>query len=129
MMQDFLELCHQNEWLPVTRYLVRREDHPKRKKALPRYIPESVMQQLNEHIDDLPESVMRMTLVIIECGMRISELLHLKQDCLLQDKAGDWFLRYYQFKMKKEITVPISRELVRVIQEQCRYVQEHLGEL
>ena len=128
MLRDFLELCHQEEWLPVKRYLVRREDYPKRKKALPRYIPESVLQQLNEHIDELPESVMRMTLVIMECGMRISELLHLKQDCLLQDKAGDWFLRYYTFKMKKELTIPISRELVRVIQEQRRYIQAHLGQ-
>lgn len=127
MLRDFLELCNQNDWLPVGRYLIRREDYPTRKKALPRYIPESVLQQLNEHIDELPESVMRMTLVIMECGMRISELLHLKQDCLLQDKAGDWFLRYYTFKMKKELTIPISRELVEVIQEQRRYIQEHLG--
>ena len=59
--------------------------------------------------------------------MRISELLHLKQDCLLQDKEGDWFLRYYQFKMKKEITIPVSREIVRVVQEQIRYIHEHLG--
>lgn len=108
-------------------YLVRGDDYPKRPKAVPLYIPESVLSQLNAHIDELPESVMRMTLVSMECGMRISELLHLKQDCLLQDKAGDWFLRYYQFKMKKEITIPISRELVRVIQEQRRYVQEQLG--
>lgn len=85
------------------------------------------MQQLNENIDKLPEPVMRMVLVIQECGMRISELLHLKQDCLLQDTAGDWFLRYYQFKMKKEITIPISRELVRVLQEQQHYIQDALG--
>ena len=58
--------------------------------------------------------------------MRISELVHLKFDCLLQDKAGDWFLQYYQFKMKKEITIPISREVVRVIQEQQRYIRQHL---
>lgn len=58
--------------------------------------------------------------------MRISELVHLKFDCLLQDKAGDWFLRYYQFKMKKEITIPISREIARVIQEQHRYIRKHI---
>lgn len=127
-IRDFLDLCYQNAWLPIIRYLIRKEDYPKRPKALPRYIPEFVMQQLMSHVDDLPEPVMRMTLVIIECGMRISELLYLKRDCLLQDKAGDWFLRYYQFKMKKEITIPVSREIVRVIQEQNHYIQEHLGE-
>ncbi|MGB3310358.1 MAG: site-specific integrase [Nodosilinea sp.] len=127
-LRDFLDSCHQNDWLPVTRYLVRREDYPKRPKAIPRYIPEVVMQQLNEHLDDLPELIMRMVLVIQECGMRISELLYLKPDCLLQDRDGDWFLRYYQFKLKKEITIPVSREVVGVVQEQRRYIQEHLSE-
>ncbi len=32
---------------------------------------------------------------------------------------------YYQFKMKKEVTIPISREVVRVIQEQQRYIRQH----
>lgn len=122
----YFEACYQNEWLAVRRYLFRREDYPKIPKSIPRFIPEEVMQQLNQHLEDLSEPAMRMVLVIQECGMRISELLHLKFDCLLQDKAGDWFLRYYQFKMKKEITIPISREVVRVIQEQQRYIRKHL---
>lgn len=118
--------AYQFEWLNVSRYLVRQEDFPKRPKHLPRYIPDEVMRQLNAHLDELAEPVMRMVLVLQECGMRISELVHLKFDCLLQDKAGDWFLRYYQFKMKKEITIPISREVVRVIQEQQRYIRQHI---
>lgn len=122
----YFDACYQNEWLDVSRYLVRPEDCPKIPKRKPRYIPEEVMQQLNQHIGELAEPVMRMVLVLQECGMRISELVNLHFDCLLQDKAGDWFLRYYQFKMKKEITIPISREVVRVIQEQQRYIREHL---
>ncbi|WP_416223713.1 tyrosine-type recombinase/integrase, partial [Staphylococcus aureus] len=43
-----------------------------------------------------------------ECGMRISELCTLKKGCLLEDKDGDYFLKYYQWKMKKEHIVPIS---------------------
>jgi len=122
----FFDACYQNEWLNITRYILRGTDFPKVQKTLPRYIPECVMEQLNQHLDSLPEPVMRMVLVLQECGMRISELIHLKRDCLLQDKAGDWFLRYYQFKMKKEITIPVSREIVRVIQEQEKYIQKHL---
>jgi integrase len=126
-VRGFLEFCYQNNHLDVRRYLIRHEDFPKRPKPLPRYIPEEIMQQLNQHLSDLPEPVMRMILVLQECGMRISELLLMKADCLLQDKAGDWFLRYYQFKMKKEITIPISRELVRLIQEQHQYIRENLN--
>lgn len=123
----YFDACYQNEWLDVSRYLVRQEDFPKIPKHTPRYIPEEVMQQLNKHIGELAEPVMRMVLVLQECGMRISELLHLDFDCLLQDKAGDWFLRYYQFKMKKEVTIPVSREIVRVIQEQQRYIRQHFS--
>jgi integrase/ribosomal protein L37AE/L43A len=126
-VRGFLEFCYQNKHLDVRRYLIRHEDFPKRPKSLPRYIPEEVMQQLNQHLWDLPEPVMRMVLVLQECGMRISELLMMKTDCLLQDKAGDWFLRYYQFKMKKEITIPISRELARLVQEQHQYIRENLN--
>ena len=122
----YLDACYQNEWLNVSRYLVRQEDFPKIPKHVPRFIPEGVMQQLNEHLEELPDPMVRMVLVLQECGMRISELLNLNFDCLLQDKAGDWFLRYYQFKMKKEITIPLSREIVRVIQEQQRYLRQHL---
>jgi integrase/recombinase XerD len=96
------DACYRNEWLDVSRYLVRQEDFPKVPKPNLCHIPEEVMQQLNQHIGELAEPVMRMVLVIQECGMRISELVHLEFDCLLQDKAGDWFLQYYQFKMKKE---------------------------
>lgn len=122
----YFDACYQNEWLDVSRYLVRQEDFPKIPKSIPRYIPEEVMQQLNKYIDKLPEPVMRMVLVLQDCGMRISELVHLKYDCLLQDKAGDWFLKYYQFKMKKEVTIPVSREVAGVIQEQQRYIRKHL---
>lgn len=124
----YFDACYQNQWLNVSRYLVRQEDVPRVPKPLPRFIPEVVMQQLNQHLDDLSEPVMRMVLVLQEGGMRISELVRLSFDCLLQDQEGDWFLRYYQFKMKKEITIPISREVVRVIQEQQRYIRKHLPE-
>jgi len=126
-LRGFLETCIQNRWVRFERYLIRHEDFPKRPKSLPRFIPNEVMSQLNHHLVDLPEPVMRMVLVLQECGMRISELLFLKPDCLLQDKAGDWFMRYYQFKMKKEITIPVSREVVRVIQEQRSYIQAALS--
>ncbi|MFN6558613.1 MAG: tyrosine-type recombinase/integrase [Nostoc sp. ChiSLP01] len=121
----FFDSAYQYQWLDVRRYLVRPEDFPKIEKRLPRYIPEEVMQQLNQYLDDLAEPIIRMVLVLQECGMRISELVNLSFDCLLQDKSGDWFLKYYQFKMKKEITIPISREVVRVIQEQQRYIRKH----
>lgn len=127
-LKTFLELCSRNNWANVTREnLIYREDYPKRPTAVPRYIPQEVLDQLNQHLDTFPEPFRRMVMVLQEVGMRISELCLLPLDCLIQDVHGDWFLRYFQYKMKKELTVPISRETVAVVQEQQKYIENSFG--
>jgi len=126
-LNTFFTLCSQNGWLDVSdKALIYKEDYPRLKKPAPRYIPQEVLEQINKHIETLPESIMRMVLVIQESGMRIGELCRLRFDCLRQDSAGDWWLNYYQFKMKKDHTVSISRELTGVIQEQQNYIRNNL---
>ncbi len=124
----FFRLCFKNGWLDVgNKALFDEEDYPKLSKPLPRYIPQEVLEQINQHIETLPESVMRMVLVIQESGMRMGELCGLRFDCLRQDVAGDWWLNYYQFKMKKDHTITISRELAAIIQGQQDYITNHLN--
>jgi integrase/recombinase XerD len=116
-----------NSWFVVQPYLIRQDDYPRRSKALPRYIPSDVIHQLNQHLNSLPESVMRMVLVIQECGLRVGELCQLSLDCLKQDAKGGWFIQFMRWKMKFETTLPISIELAQVIKEQQKYIQNHLG--
>lgn len=128
-LRNFLEICARESWAEVPdKQLIYREDMPRLPKLQPRYIPDNVLIQLNENLDGLPEQIKRMVLVIQEVGMRISELCKLSFDCLLQDAQGDFFLRYYQYKMKKEHSVPISKEVVAVIQEQKQFVKETYGQ-
>ncbi len=124
-IRTFLELCTREKWaeFPDKRFIYA-EDYPRLSKPLPRYIPEDVLAQLNQYLGELPSHYMRMVLIIQECGMRIGELCKLQFDCLMQDLHGDWFLRYYQYKMKKDHTIPISKEIVAVIQEQQKFVIE-----
>ncbi|WP_052998216.1 site-specific integrase [Staphylococcus aureus] len=104
------------EWDDVpSKILIYSEDYPKIPRAKPRFIDEFVLEQLNSHLDKLPEYIATMTMIVQECGMRISELCTLKKGCLLEDKDGDYFLKYYQWKMKKEHIVPISKEVVLLI--------------
>lgn len=125
---QFFEQCQRDKWINFTgKPLIYKEDYPgKQPRPTPRDIPHDVLEQINKHLDKLPEPYMRMTLVIKETGMRVSELCLLQFDCLRQDSHGDWFLNYYQFKMKKEHTVPISR-LASVIQEQQAFITHYLG--
>lgn len=128
-LRQFLEICQRNNWLELTdKPLIYREDYPgKQPKPTPRAIPNEVLEQLNKSLDSLPEPYMRMILVLQETGMRVAELCLLQFDCLRQDAHGDWFLNYYQFKMKKGHSIPISRELVAVIQEQQAFITKQFG--
>lgn len=123
----FLELSNKNQWADVPKEsIIYREDYCRLQKNLPKYIPEDVLEKLNQHLDLLPEPYMRMVLVMQECGMRISELCYLNLNCLIKNNHNNYFLAYHQFKMKKDVTIPISAELANVIQEQQSYIQENL---
>jgi integrase/recombinase XerD len=123
----FIDTCLRNGWVDFPpEPLIYAEDLPPRIQTQPRFIPMEVLEQLNQHIEDLPEPYIRMVLVLQEVGMRISELCTLQFDCLTQDAAGDWWLHYYQHKMKKDHTVTVSRELVAVIQAQQHYLRQVL---
>ncbi|MDJ0744023.1 MAG: tyrosine-type recombinase/integrase [Xenococcaceae cyanobacterium MO_167.B27] len=124
MLNTLFNVGTANQWFELPAGLILREDFPKHNRPLPRYIPEEVMQQLNQHLDALPEQIMRMVLVIQECGLRVSELLNLPINCLRQDAKGDWYIQFMRGKIKCETTLPISQELAAVIQEQKQYIRD-----
>ncbi|MEH1907149.1 tyrosine-type recombinase/integrase [Nostoc sp.] len=122
----FFETGLINGWFEVNPHLIRLEDYPKHTKSLPRYIPEEVLQKLNQHLATLPEPIMRMVLILQECGLRISELCMLPINCLHENVQGHYSLKVMRWKMKKEDIIPISSELAAVIQEQQKYIQDNL---
>ncbi|MBD2123418.1 site-specific integrase [Trichocoleus sp. FACHB-262] len=127
-LRTFLEMCPREGWANVPdKRLIYSEDFPKHTRAQPRFIPEEVMEQLNQNLESLPPHIARMVLILQECGMRIGELCRMPFDCLTRDAHGDYFLRYYQFKLKKEHSIPIAPEVVAVIQEQQQIVRVQRG--
>jgi integrase/recombinase XerD len=126
-LKTFFETGVLNHWFNVEPALIRPEDWLKEHKRLPRFIPEEVMTQINQHIDSLPKPVMRMLLIDIECGFRIGELTRLKLDCLKSNGKEGWYIQYQMYKMNKEHTKPISNELAQVIQEQQSYIKQLFG--
>lgn len=129
ILRIFFDLNRREGWVLFPDvHLIYDEDMPVQRKRQPRFIPEDVLSQLHQHMGELEPSLLRMLLILEACGMRISELCTMSLNCLIQDTAGDWFLRYYQTKMKKEHSVPIPREIAAVIQEQQQAVQEQWGD-
>jgi|SRR5690625_248 len=107
--------------------LIFPEDYPKEVKAKPRFIDDYVLEQLNSKLEKLDPQTATMVMVIQECGMRISELCTLKKDCVITDTEGDCFLKYYQWKMKKEHIIPISRDVAQLIANQEKVVTDEIG--
>lgn len=126
-LKNCFDLASRFSWNDLPQIVIYEDDFPPKEKYLPRYIPQKIIDQFNQHLDSLPEPVMRMVLVLQECGMRVSELCELKFDCLRQDAQGGWFLQYHQFKMKKDHSIPISKELAVAIQEQQKFIRSNLG--
>lgn len=127
-LDRFFQDCQRLDFcdIPKERFIYK-EDHPKEPKHLPRFIPEEVIKQLEDNLAALAEPIKRVVLILRETGMRISELCGLKVDCIRQDSMGDYWINLYQQKMKKEISINISKQLASLILEQQKYINDNLG--
>jgi integrase len=109
--------------------IISDADYPKQQKLLSREIPEEVLKQLRERIESLDTTTARMIVILLECGMRISELCTLSTSCLIHDDRNEWYLCVYQVKTKKEHIIPIiNHKVIEVIQAQQRTTREQWGE-
>lgn len=124
-LNTFIERAAREEWLPVSgKRLIFREDLPPVPRRQPRFIPESVMSQIEAHLPKMEELWRDMMTVLIEGGMRVSELCTIELNCLSQDADEDYFLTYYQHKLKKYHTIPISVETAEVIKGRIEKVRQ-----
>ena len=57
------------------------------------------------------------TIILMRCGLRITDALRLRDDCLVADAEGAPYLRYLNHKMKRDALVPIDEELRELIAE------------
>lgn len=116
----FFQAIRQHRWddtLPTSAVLFAA-DFPRRTEALPRALAEQVMAQI-EHPDALAQwtnpAYRLVTLILIRCGLRITDALRLPADCLVTDTDGAPYLRYDNHKMKRQALVPIDEELQALI--------------
>jgi len=100
-------------------------DIPKRPERPPRALADQVMSQVEQpaNLDRWNNPAYRLvTLVLIRCGLRVTDALRLPIDCVVTDADGAAYLRYHNHKMKREALVPIDEELRTIIDEQRRDV-------
>jgi len=110
--------------------LITKEMRPrKRPQSQPKGLSFKVQNDLEKHVDQEDTEANRMLQVIMETGMRGSELLAIKKDSISQDKDGDWYLTRMNRKFIKEHTVPISKKLADSIKIQIEYIDQYCKDM
>lgn len=119
-LNTFFQAIRQHRWddsLPTdATFLV--EDYPAPQQRLPRALAEHVMAQVEraDNLDrwDNPAHCL-ITVILMRCGLRISDAVMLPRDCVVTDADGAPYLRYRNHKMKREALVPVDEELHRLV--------------
>jgi integrase len=115
-------------WFTVSEHLILPEDYPKYPRGTPNDIPSVVLEQIENNLNKLPDPIARMWIVGYFCAMRLSELQLCNLDCLKQDSRGEWAIRFWRKKSKDWHTLPITRDVAKVIQQQQKYIRQEFGD-
>jgi integrase len=119
----FLRDVRRHQWdtsLPASA-VIFPEDYPRQGQQLPRALAGHVMAQVEDPANlarwDIP-AYQLITLILIRCGLRITDAAAIPADCAVRDADGAPYLRYYNRKMRREALVPIDDEMEALIASQ-----------
>jgi integrase len=91
-----------------------------------KYIPQTVLTQLDAHLQDLPATYIPIMILLRASGWRISDVLYLKLDsCLEQNGEKFWLVGDIQKTHVLGHKIPITKEVAAVIHAQIAWVKEH----
>ena len=127
-IKGFFEFGNENKWFSISAYPLAQAKANNRKKTKIEYIPDEVLQQLDEHLHLLPEPQQRLVILIRALGLRAGEILQLKFDCLRQRKNRNWEIEFINWKFKEQLDrLPINDDLVALIKQQQKYIRNNLS--
>jgi integrase/transcription elongation factor Elf1 len=126
-LRSFFTVGTLRGWFNIDPDIIRNEDYPRQRRSNPDPLSDSVCEQIEQNLHQLPDPIARMWLICYFAAMRPSELALLKQDCLVQE-GEHWKLVWQRKKTNDYHEVPISRTIAKVVQEQQEYIQNLWGD-
>jgi integrase len=121
-LRAFLDHNRRHHWLPdvTPDAAIYQDDLPKRPKAVPRFVAEYVMNQLeNEtNLALLEPTTRHLVIVLIETGLRAGDALVLPFNPVVDDSVGWPCLRYLASKTRVEQLTPLSITAAKAIEAQ-----------
>jgi len=100
------------------RILIFPEDKPTvKKKPYDQidYVPDHILEQLFEHINELPKRYVPVIWVMYKTGLRISDVLGLTHDCLVRLNGAYWVVTDIEKVYVEGHRIPIDDELANMI--------------
>jgi integrase len=95
-------------------------------RAQARYIPQTVLDQLDAHLQHLHPTYIPIVILLRASGWRISDVLYLKLDtCLEQEDERFWLVGDIQKTRVLGHKIPITREVAAVVLAQVEWVKQH----
>ena len=127
-LKGFLEHGRRHAILPrlAASAVIYPEDLPRRSPAVPRFIDEAAMAQLESDraLSCLPDATTRnLVVVLIETGLRLGDACLLDFGCVMVDSTGWPCLRYFNSKVATECLVPLSERAATTIAAQQAHVR------
>lgn len=98
--------------------LIRSDDKPKVNRydnTQIHYVPDFVLNQLFNNINNLNKDVIPIVYIMYKTGLRISDVLNLKQDCLLKLDNKYWIKADIKKVYIKNHTIPIDNEIASML--------------
>lgn len=97
----------------------------KRPSGKMKYIPQTVLTQLDSHLQHLPSPSLPLVIILRASGWRISDVLSLKIDtCLEQENEKFWLVGDIQKTRVPGHKIPITREVAAVVFTQIEWVKQ-----
>ena len=108
--------------------LIQNDDIVKKEAVLYKTYSEAELKRLNDAIaTHLDPQVARALFLHQMLGTRISETLTLKRNCIYKTEDGNYCIRIYQTKTRKQYQKPINDDIRLLINRACEYTAEKYG--
>ncbi len=129
-LKGFLDTGNLEGWFKISTYTLKEYSKGKKYNQVNiNYIPDEVLQQLDENLHFFPEPIQRLVVLMKTLGLRACEALNMKFDCLRQHRDGNWDIEFVNWKFQERLDrLPINEYLVSLIKQQQKYIRDNLGE-
>lgn len=135
LIKNFIDYIQRAEWdeapiLHVSRIILRDDVPPwigekRENQEKMKYIPQSVLAQLDVHMPKLPEKYLTIAIILRASGWRISDVLNLRYDkCVCKTEQGFYLCGDITKVGVLDHKVPITDEVAAIILTHARITKE-----